>query len=131
MSDTDTTEAPDTSNDYKKLPEPSFWTGIGHGLASLVGVGEYYDVAGDISNATTNAQLNLQTTILSLTTQAVFNQTNLDNDLIQYIKANNAVLNQSIDTYNSISSNNFLQNNIFLKIFSLLMFIFLIFMLGK
>jgi hypothetical protein len=128
MSEQTTTYSPDA---YKKLPEPNFWTGFGHGLASLVGLGEFYDVAGDLSKASNEAKENLQTTISSLTSSAVLNQTEFDKQLLEYIKTKNSVLNETMDQYNSVSQNNFIQNNIFMKIFALLMFIYLIFMLAK
>jgi predicted PurR-regulated permease PerM len=128
MSEQTTTYSPDA---YKKLQNPNFWTGLGHGLAGLVGFGELYDVAGDLTKASNEAQQNLQTTISSLTARAILNQTDLDKQLLEYIRTNNSVLNETMDQYNSVSQNNFIQNNIFMKIFALLMFIYLIFMLAK
>lgn len=128
MSEQNTTPS---ASDYTKLQNPNFWTGLGHGLAGLVGVGEFYDVAGDLTKASNEAQQNLQTTISSLTARAILNQTALDKEILQYIKSDSSVLYKTMDSYNAISRNNFIQNNIFIKIFSLLMFVFLIFMIAK
>ena len=127
---TDATDSTDTSNDYKNL-NPTFWTGLVHGIAGIFGFGEYADVSGELSKASTEAQQNLQFTMSSLTSQAILNQSNLDKQLLQYIKANNVQIYETMDVYNSTSKNNFLQNNIFTEILSLVMFIFLIFMLAK
>jgi hypothetical protein len=130
MSDNKEPDTTDTSNDYKKL-EPTFLTGLVHGIAGIFGFGEYADVSGELSKASSDAQQNLQFTMSSLTAQALINQTELDKELLQYIKANNTVIYETMNVYNSISKNNFLENNIFTKILSMLMFIFLIFMLAK
>ena len=112
MSEQNTTPS---TTDYTKLQNPNFWTGLGHGLAGLVGVGEFYDVAGDLTKASNEAQQNLQTTITSLTSRAILNQTDLDKQILEYIKSNSSVLYKTMDSYNSISINNFIQNKILYK----------------
>ena len=98
-----------------------FFKGLGNGMLSLVGLGQFYDPLGDAQSDLSSAKETLQTNFTTSMQAFYSQQTQINSDLWTYIQTNNTTIQDSINLYTTLTNNKINQIN-----FSLLLaFIFI------
>jgi len=121
----------DIKNKLKDM-NPNFFTGIGNGVLSMFGLGELYDVSGELQKASDNAQNSLQNSLNNLSLSmynSIKDQKSLDENLVKLLTQQKSELNETIEYYSKLSKYSLYENNIFLKFVYILVFIIIFFML--
>jgi adenine-specific DNA methylase len=124
----------ENENINKKLQaiNPNFFTGIANGVLSMIGLGELYNVSGELQKASSDAQNTLQNSVNTLNLSmynSLQNQKKLDTSLIKLLTQQKSEIDESINYYSTISKYSLYENNIFLKFVYILVFIIIFFML--
>ena len=108
-----------------------FLKGSWHALASLFGASKQTDPLADLNSELTTANQNLIDSINLGTVLALQAQQSWDKDLLSYLKNNFRKIQENINFYNTISSNNQAQDNYFFVVGGILIFMIIIFILFK
>ena len=106
-----------------------FFSSLGHGALALIGFGEAWDPLSDLRSDLSQAQSSLQDTVnigllASLKTQNTVNQ-----DFYQWITTNNSVIQETMNYYNTLVTNNLGQQSTFLSLTILLVFFIVFYLL--
>ena len=110
---------------------PNFLTGLGHGFLSLFSLGDVYDVNGDLNKASSDASQNIQNTINKMSLACFKSENEANKQLWTYIQQHDDSINETINYYNLLSNNNIFEQNLFIKILAVLIFVIIFFMLIK
>lgn len=112
-----------------KTTETNAFTGLANGLLNIVGLGELYDPIGNLTTDLNNTKDKLQTiqnntNILVFQKQAILNQ-----DIFKLIDQNKELVQDQMEFYNLMTSNQFLEQGYFLNVCIILIFIIIFFQL--
>jgi hypothetical protein len=108
-----------------------FFRGFGHAFLGLIGFGQYVDPMGDLNSELSTANQNLAKIVNTGTQASLIAQEGFDTTLQQYLKNKFGEIQESMNYYNIISSNNQAQDNYFLLCGAILIFMIIIFILFK
>ena len=108
-----------------------FFKGFGHACLSLVGIGQYVDPMGDLNSELSTANQNLVNIVNTGTLASLKAQEGFDTTLQEYLKDKFGEIQESMNYYNILSSNNQAQDNYFLLCGGILIFMIIIFILFK
>jgi len=105
------------------------FTGLANGLLNIVGLGDLYDPIGNLSTDLNNTKDKLQaiqnnSNILVFQKQGVLNQ-----DIFKLIDQNKELVQDQLEFYNLMTSNQFLEQGYFLNVCIILIFIIVFFQL--
>ena len=109
--------------------EIDFLTGLGHGALALIGFGEAWDPLSDLRSDLSQAQSSLQETVNIGLLSSLKTQNTINRDFYQWITTNNSVIQDSINYYNTLVTNNLGQQSTFLSLTILLVFFIVFYLL--
>ena len=112
-----------------KTTDTNFFTGFANGLLNIVGIGDLYDPIGNLTTDLNDAKDKLQTiqnntNILVFQKQGILNQ-----DIFKLIDKNKELIQEQMEFYNLMTSNQFLKQGYFLNVCIILIFIIIFFQL--
>lgn len=124
------------SDDTKSVDPPittttDFFSGLATGLITPFGFGEFYNTYSDLQTASKTAQDGLQNNFNDLTIEVLKSQEKFDSEIVNTLARNTQLINKNMNYYSTIANNNYYENNIYIKISSIIIFIILFFMLIK
>lgn len=112
-----------------KTTDTNAFTGLANGLLNIIGLGDLYDPIGNLTTDLNNTKDKLQTiqnnnNILVFQKQGILNQ-----DILKLIDQNKELLQDQLEFYNLMTSNQFLEQGYFLNVCIILIFIIIFFQL--
>lgn len=112
-----------------KTTDTNVYTGLANGLLNILGLGDLYDPIGNLTTDLNNTKDKLQTiqnnnNILVFQKQGILNQ-----DIFKLIDQNKELLQDQMEFYNLMTSNQFLEQGYFLNVCIILIFIIIFFQL--
>ena len=119
-----------TASDIKSGDETTnFASGLGNGLLNIIGLGDLYDPVGNLTTDLSNTKDKLQSiqnnsNILVFQKQGILNQ-----DIFKLIDQNKELVQDQLDFYNLMTSNQFIEQGYFLNVSIILIFIIIFFQL--
>jgi len=119
-----------TASDIKSGDETTnFGSGLANGLLNIIGLGDLYDPVGNLTTDLSNTKDKLQSiqnnsNILVFQKQGILNQ-----DIFKLIDQNKVLVQEQLDFYNLMTSNQFIEQGYFLNVSIILIFIIIFFQL--
>ena len=119
-----------TASDIKSEDETTnFASGLANGLLNIIGIGDLYDPVGTLTTKLSNTKDKLQSiqnnsNILVFQKQGILNQ-----DILKLIDQNKELVQEQLDFYNLMTSNQFIEQGYFLNVSIILIFIIIFFQL--
>ena len=119
-----------TASDIKSGDETTnFASGLANGLLNIIGIGDLYDPVGTLTTKLSNTKDKLQSiqnnsNILVFQKQGILNQ-----DIFKLIDQNKELVQEQLDFYNLMTSNQFIEQGYFLNVSIILIFIIIFFQL--
>ena len=103
--------------------------GVINGFLGLFGLGDLVNPLGNTQTALTDAQQHMQNVINSASFSFAKEQSNLNTDMLRYIETNNSTLQDTMKYYNLLGQQGIQKSSLFVKIFGILLFIVIFFIL--
>ena len=110
-------------------PSIDFLSGLGHGALALIGFGEAWDPLSDLRSDLSQAQSTLQDSINTSLISSLKIQNTVNQDFYEWITTNNSIIQETMNYYNTLVTNNIGTQSTFLSFTILLVFFIVIYLL--